>query len=66
MFHVKMEIWVIWVNINKFESYQINEYNIFMINIDFSIHNKQSDMGYIKSQVKSFKGLFDPTTSLKE
>ena len=41
-----MEIWakpIVNITINKYELYKIKEYNIFMVYIDFCIHDKQSE-----------------------
>ena len=53
-----MEMWVkTIVNciINMYELYKIKEYKIFMVNIDFCIQNKQSELGYCdKNHVHQF------------
>ena len=55
MFHRKVAIWVQTIaniTVNKYQLYQIKEYQLFMVNIDFCIHNKHSEMGnVIKSQM---------------
>ena len=42
MFHYKMKVWVKTIVNSKYALYKINEYNIFIVNIDVSIRNKHN------------------------